>query len=119
MHTFAEIYRARHACSEREFAEDVFRKTLYPHARIFARLIEWLEPNFFAADHRFVDLAGQACTMKDIRIASREYYYDSGNPGWLRQKCYLRTSGQRMKQLAAEYLPEGQFPSTVTRVDPR
>ncbi len=109
MQTFAEIYCARHPRTREKCSDEVLRRTLYPHARWFAALIMRVSPNFFAADRRFVDLALGSRTMKDIRLASREYFYDSGNSGWLRQRLNLRVSGQRMKRLAADYLPEGAY----------
>ena len=45
--------------------------------------------------------------MKRVREDVRDYFWDSNNQGWLRRVANIRVSGQRLKNIARNYLPEG------------
>jgi hypothetical protein len=108
--TFRDLFCAHEHCPLDKFVERVFWKTLYPHARLFAPLILVLHYPFFEADRCLISSAGDATTMKRVREEVRDYFWDSNNRGWLRRSANLRVSGQRLKDLARDYIPEGVAP---------
>jgi len=117
MSTFREIYCDKHKCTPEEFLRRVFRKTLYPHARLFAPFILLLNYDFFTADRTLISCVAEAVDMKRVRDEVRDYFWDSENRGWLRRVANIRISGQRLKNLCRRYIPEGEsaipFPSAA------
>jgi hypothetical protein len=105
MATFSEIYCQRHRCDRAEFVTRIFWRTLYPHARIIAPLILLLDRDYFSADRALILGVADAATMQRVREEVREYYWDSSNRGWLRRNAHIRISGQRLKNLARDYMP--------------
>lgn len=106
MRTFLAIYCEKHGCSADQFHQRVFRHCVYPHARPFVPFVRWLIDDFFIADRTLLANVAHAVTMKRIREEVRDYFWDSNNRGWLRETLRIRMSGQRLKELAREYLPE-------------
>ncbi len=116
MPTFQELYCAKHGCSPEQFHRRVFRHCLYPHARPIAPLIRLLNYDFFAADRTLLLSVAEAVSMKRVREEVRDYFWDSNNRGWMREALRIRMSGQRLKDLARQYLPES---SSVPPFPPR
>ena len=108
MPTFREIYCEKHNCSPPQFPRKVFWACLYPHAWLVAPLILLFNYEFFTADRALISSAADATTMKRIREDVRDFFWDSTNRGWLRRTANIRVSGQRLKNLARRYLPEGE-----------
>jgi hypothetical protein len=111
MATFSKIYCQRHRCDRARFVTRVFRQSLYPHARLIAPVILLLHRDFFSADRALILGVADATTMQRIREEVRDYYSDSSNRGWLRHAVCIRVSGQRLKNIARRYLPEGSASS--------
>jgi len=110
MPTFRELYCERQKCTKDQFTKRVFWQCLYPHARLIAPFIMPFSYDFFAADRSLINSVADAITMKRVREDVRDYFWDSENRGWLRQSLNIRVSGQRVKNLCKEYLPEGETP---------
>lgn len=106
MRTFLDLYCEKNNCSPEQFHRRVFRHCLYPHARPLAPLIHLFNFEFFAADRTLLLSVANAVTMKRVREEVRDYFWDSNNRGWLRESLRIRMSGQRLRSLAREYLPE-------------
>jgi hypothetical protein len=118
MSTFRERFCEQHRCSPATFVQKVFWASLYPHAIPFAAIILLVNREFFSADRALILSAGDATTMKKIREDVRDYFWDSTNRGWLRRTANIRVSGQRLKNIARRYLPEGAsipFPPRSSR----
>lgn len=107
MPTFLEVYRERHHCTAEQFHHRVLRDCLYPHARLLAPAIRLFNYDFFAADRALISCVAAATTVKRVREEVRDFFWDSNNRGWLRRTVNIRVSGQRLKNLARHYLPEG------------
>lgn len=120
MRTLEQVYCERHSCTPAQFRRRLFAHGLYPHARPFAWLIRLLHRRFFTADDALVRLVAEASTMRIVREEVRDYFWDSENRGWLRRVVNIRVSGQRVKNLAREYLPESElsFRNALPRCDP-
>lgn len=106
MPTFQELYCAKNQCTPEQFHKRVFHHCLYPHARPIAPLIRFLSYDFFAADRTLLLSVADAVSMRRVREEVRDYFWDSNNRGWMREALRIRVSGQRLKDLAREYLPE-------------
>jgi hypothetical protein len=107
MSSFRDRFCEQHGCSPDAFVQKVFWATLYRHAVPFAAIILLLNRDFFSADRALILGVADATTMRRVRDEVREYYWDSTNTGWLRRSANIRVSGQRLKNLARRYLPEG------------
>lgn len=107
MRTLREIYCEKHQCTARQFQRRVFWLCLYPHARVFAPFFLLLHYDFFSPDRALISCAADAVTMARIRDDVRDYFWDSENRSWVREKLRIRVSGQRLKNFARIYLPEG------------
>ncbi len=108
MPNFREIYCEQHRCTPAQFSRKVFWACLYHHAKIVAPLLLLVNYDFFSADRTLISSAAEATNMKRIRDDVREFFWDSTNSGWLRRRLNIRMSGQRLKNLARRYLPEGE-----------
>ncbi len=108
MATFQELFCEKNSCSKEEFGRRVLKLSLYPHAALIAPALRLLSGEFFAPDLELVASAGRAVDMKSVRESVRDFYWAASKRGWLHRICYLRVSGQRLKNLARHYLPEGK-----------
>ena len=106
--TFQEQYCERNSCPKDRFARWVFWHCLYRHAVPLAPLILLLNYDYFVSDRDLIASAGRATDMHHLRNEVRDFFWDSNNRGWLRRTCRIRVSGQRLKNLAHRYLPEGE-----------
>lgn len=104
---FRERFCAQRHCPKDQFVQRAFWRTLYPHARLVAPVILLLRPGFFEADRSLIESAGEATDMRRIREDVRDFFWDSNNRGWLRRRLNIRVSGQKLRNLAHEFLPEG------------
>lgn len=106
MRTLREIYCERHNCSPEQFARRVFWRALYPHGLVVTPFILWLSYDYFSPDRSLIMHAGDATSVSQIRHEVRDYFWDSSNRGWLRRTLRIRISGERLKNLSRDYLPE-------------
>lgn len=111
--TFAEAFCTRHGLARNDYLPDVFRRALYPHARLLARLIRLLHPDYFAPDDELVEAAAQLRTVQDLRDFSmdvKEYIHHPTNQrhGILRGLLHLRVSAQRLQVLIKATLPQAE-----------
>ena len=107
MSNFRELFCQQHQCTSEAFLRKVFWASLYPHAVPVAAVIMVFNREFFSADRALILGVAEAQTMKRVREEVRDYFWDSTNRGWLRRSANIRVSGQRLKNLARRYLPEG------------
>ena len=117
MRTLRELYCEKHHCPATDFERRAFWRCLYPHARFFAPLILLLYRDFFVSDRMLLRSIAEAVHMQRVRDEVRDFFWDSNNRGWLRHAIRIRVSGQRVKDLARDFLPEGgsrlPFPPTA------
>ncbi len=106
--SFQEHFCEKERCTAEQFARKVFFRTLYPQAKAFVTLLGGFRSDYFAADRELISGAGRATTMNQLRVEAEEFAIDSNNRGWLRQRVKIRVSTTRLKQLARQYLTEGE-----------
>ena len=108
MPTFREIYCEQHGCTPENFARRIFWHCLYHHASLAAPFLLLFNYDYFSADRALISSSADATNMKRIRDDVRDFFWDSTNSGWWRRTANIRVSGQRLKNLARRYLPEGE-----------
>ncbi len=109
--TFAEAFCARHGVARKDYLSNVFRRVLYPHAGLLARLIRLLNADYFSPDDELVEAAAQLKTVQDLRDFSmdvKEFIHHPTNQrhGILRGLLHLRISAQRLQVLIKDTLPQ-------------
>ena len=97
--TFAELYCEQRGISPENYAHEVLRETLYPHARFLAGLVRLLRSRHFAADIEFVADVGQIRRYRDYATESEGYAHHPENRGFLRAVLNVRISSRRMRRL--------------------
>lgn len=97
--TFAEIYGERTGLSPAELNHVLFIRSLYPPARLIARLVRWLNPRHFIADYEFCEDVGNLRSLEDFSLALGSYLEHPANRGFLRRKLRIRVSARRMLQI--------------------
>jgi len=94
--TFAEIYCEREGLRPAEWPAVLFQRTLYPHARLLARMVRRLDHRYFLADYEFVEDVGHLRSLDEFTPALDSYVEHPDNRGLLRRKLRIRVSARRM-----------------------
>lgn len=99
--SFQSLFCERYQCPIAEFESQLFTKTLYRHARPFARFVAWCAPGFFREDAGFIrDLASTRSRAEVLTELNRFYGRNVRDRNWLRRNCLIRVSGKRIQRLA-------------------
>lgn len=107
--TFAEIYCEREGLSPAELNRTLFSRTLYPQARPFFRLVHWLDPGHFMADHEFCEDVRNLRSLEDFTLVLASYIEHPSNWGFLRRRLRIRVSARRMFRIVrAVFEPGGR-----------
>jgi hypothetical protein len=94
--TFAEIYCERERVSREKFSAVLFRRTLYPHARLVAGIVRRFDPHYFRADDEFIEDVANLQSLPEISLAFGSYLQHPANWGLLRRVFRIRISARRM-----------------------
>lgn len=97
--TFAELFCSQQGVAPGNFNRVVLRRSLYPHARLIARLVEGMEPDFFAADRDFVSAVGALRRARDYSAEVSEFIHHPDNRRPVRRHLKIRLSTSRLKLL--------------------
>lgn len=97
--TFAELFCSQQGIAPADFNRVVLRRSLYPHARLIARLVEGMEPDFFAADRDFVSAVGALRRARDFSAEVSEFIHHPDNRRPVRRHLKIRLSTSRLKLL--------------------
>jgi len=103
--TFAERYSEQHGVAPEGFQEAVFRRSLYPMARLLRPVLD-LNPRYFATDRALVAALGLITQMRSFDAESFVYVNDPDNRGFVRRVLRLRISVGRLYLLAKGALHE-------------
>lgn len=107
MTSLKSAYCQKYDCSPDQFEEKVFRKCLYPQARLVASFIRLFSHRFFFYDFELLNSVGEASTLSEIVADIGAFRC---NPRWqggvLRRTLRIRISGKRLIALAKGLLKE-------------
>jgi hypothetical protein len=102
---FKTAFCARFECSQDNFEQRVFWKTMHPEARPVALLIRLLRPKFFQSDLDCIRNLAGADTKQEVRSLLNALQYDPAfKCGFFRGFLRVRISGRRLTRLAAKVL---------------
>ncbi len=115
--TFAEIYCEREKVTPSELHTILFRETLYPHARLIAGLVGWLQPRHFLADYEFIEDVGYLRNLQDLTPVLGSFIEHPSNRGMLRRRFRIRVSARRMLELVRTVLAWEEATQPLLRSD--
>jgi hypothetical protein len=98
---FAERFCAQHRLAPERCQEEIFRRTLYPRARILAPLVRFFNAKHFAADRDLVQGVAQLRSRDKLADEIAYFRRHPWNRGFWRQTLHLRISVRRMEKLVA------------------
>ncbi|HEY1169745.1 MAG TPA: hypothetical protein VGH19_00120 [Verrucomicrobiae bacterium] len=104
--TFLEIWKQTHKETSASFEEDVFWKTLYPHAQFFARIVWRVWRGFFSKDLEFIRRLGAVTSAQEAHLEVDNERYQRPEYGLLRRHFKLRVSGKRAIHLVKRAMRE-------------
>lgn len=102
--TFAALYCEQRAIGLENYADAVFRETLYPHARLGLMILRLFSCDHFEADYAFVNNVGALRRLRDYSIEATEFGHHLKNRGFLRSTLNLRVSSRRLRRLVRQTL---------------
>jgi hypothetical protein len=100
--TFAQLYAAQHGLPAADVERNIFLRSLYPHARWVAPLIEFVAPLNFAADIDMISDVAQLTTAYDFpdEVHSHRHHPEGRRLG--RRLLFLRLSVGRLQRLVRD-----------------
>ena len=105
--SFAEAWRQAHPGATASFEEEVFWASLYPHARMLAKVLWRLWPSYFERDLDMIRRVSTVLSLNELRFEIDNYRYQHPEMGLLRRGLKMRISGQRLMKLARPLMPKG------------
>jgi hypothetical protein len=102
--SFAELYCMQQGIPATAFAQHLFRRALYPHARPLAWLVNLFSRTYFEPDRAFVEDVAKLTRYTDFFSVAMDYSQNSSNLLFLRRVLRLRVSTERMRQLVRPIL---------------
>ena len=97
--TFAERYCAQNAIPAAEFQRHLVKRALYPHARFFVPVLLLLNSEYLTADHDFIRGVERLTKYNEFYSASVDYVHHPANRGFLRRRCKIRVSSDRLRRI--------------------
>jgi len=98
--TFQEAWQRAYPQAAVSFEDDVFWRSLYPHAMIFARIMRLIWPGYFQRDMELIRRLGALTSANEVRFEIDNYRYQHPEYGLFRHGFRLRVSGKRLIHLA-------------------
>ncbi len=111
--TFAELFCSQQGVAPGDFNRVVLRRSLYPQARLIARLVEGMEPDFFASDRDLVSAVGALRRARDFPAEVSEFIHHPDNRRPVRRHLKIRLSTSRLKLLFKAALEKGGIDVTL------
>ncbi|MEJ1971993.1 MAG: hypothetical protein WDM96_05780 [Lacunisphaera sp.] len=116
--SFLDLYVQHTGRRRAEFVADVLRRTLYPHARLFTRLLTALDAQYFHPDYEFIEDVSLMRRPADFSAAVRSYLEHPRNRSFPRRRLRLRISVRRMLKLANHVSPPTLPPELASLLQP-
>jgi len=100
MMSFSEAWKQANPQAKSSFEEGVFWQALYPHARLFARIMWRIWPRYFQRDLDLIRRLSSVSTDQEVRFEVGNFRYQYPEFGLFRRGLRLRVSGKRLMNLA-------------------
>jgi hypothetical protein len=109
--TFADLYCEQRGLARPMYHADVFRRTLFPHARLTGGLVRVFHRLHFLPDHEFVEDVGHITCVADFAFPLGSFIEHPANRGTLRRVFRLRVSARRMLKLVRTVFADPSGPA--------
>ena len=113
--TFAEIYCEQNGVPLPMYHAHVFRRVLFPHARLLAGVVRTLHRLHFLADHEFVEAAGHITCIADFSLPLGRFIEHPDNRRKFRRRFLVRVSARRLLRLVRSTFADS--PGAVFRLE--
>ena len=97
--TFAESFCALHKIPPENFAQAVFRRSLYRRTLVFTVFLQFFRHDYFAADFDLIHGVEHLRKMREFNAEIDRFNQHPSNRGWLRRRLRLRVSTHRLRLL--------------------
>jgi hypothetical protein len=98
---FKALFCRQFHCSQEEYEQQLFRRTLNRHAFPFASVLAKVDPDFFREDRDLIrDMATAASHREVVAELNRFFGRNLRDRNWLRKWFSLRISGKRVLRLS-------------------
>ena len=105
--TFAELFCARYGVKPKNYAQAVFRRTVYPRTLLAAPLLRLFYRDYFDSDFDFIDGTGRLRDPEHLVSEVSHFQRHIRNRGFLRHALQLRVSVWRMTRLVMTVMGDG------------
>jgi hypothetical protein len=107
---FKFLFCQKFGCSPEDYEERAFKKLLYLHARLFARVIRAIKPDYFQDDFQFIRYLGCAVDGRQVRVDALDFK-DANRHRWrlLHTVLKIRVSGRKATRLASQLFGEARM----------
>lgn len=106
---FKTLFCEQFNCPPAKYAENAFRRCLYPHARVLAPIIHLLAPSYFTLDYELLQGLSAAVDLTDVRACVDNFSQaNSWSGSFFRTVLRLRVSGRRTTRLADQLFQEAE-----------
>ena len=102
--SFSECYCERFKVTPEQVTQEVFRRSLHPHARWLVGLLIFYDAFHFAADYELILSVGSIRRMRDFPVEAVRFNLHPVNHGFRRRKWLLRVSTKRLRSIVRETL---------------
>ena len=102
MDSLAEVYCRKYRDQPVEFADALFWRSLYWHARLAALLLFLVDSDYFAFERELIHRAGRTRSMIELREVLREHQSDVRSRNWWREVGLIRVDPRKLQGLAKE-----------------
>ena|SRR6478609_5492429 len=109
MKTFRELYCDQRQIASDRYEADLVRRCLHWQARPFYWLLG-MNREYTSPDYDFVRSVGELRSRRQFRDEAAEYFYHTGNVGFLRKVLRLRVSSRRLQAIFDELIASGNSP---------
>jgi hypothetical protein len=109
---FRVLYCRKYSITPQQFSREIFKRTVYAHARWPLKILGALKPSYLQADYDFIDSVGRIRRFSEYDQTVREYFdhpMNRHNP--LRHNLLLRISTVRMRRVVKEVIQSGRVKS--------
>jgi hypothetical protein len=109
--TFADLYCEQHGLPRPQYHAAVFRRALFPHARLTGWIVRIFQRLHFLPDHEFVEDVGHITCVADFAYPLGSFIEHPANRGKLRRVLGLRVSARRLLRIVRETFADPSGPA--------
>jgi len=102
--SFAERFCKQYGIPPERYVEEMLNRSLYPQARWFAWLVNFVYSDYFYVDRELIRDLGLLNRVEAMQRQFDEFHYQPVNRRFLRRQLRLRVSERRAVRIAREVM---------------